>query len=119
MIITIHRIYDIPVAVPEEVDKPFATVQDILDLMADVHYRGARKIILRKDQLVPAFYDLKSGLAGEILQKFSNYYMQLAIVGNFSSLRSKALQDFIRECNRGKQVFFAENSDEAVKFLTR
>lgn len=95
MIITTHRINDIPVAVPEEIEKPFGTVQEILDLMADVHYRGVRKIILRKDQLVPAFYDLKSGLAGEILQKFSDYYMQLAIIGDFSTFRSKALREFI------------------------
>ncbi|MDD3716690.1 MAG: DUF4180 domain-containing protein [Candidatus Marinimicrobia bacterium] len=119
MIITTHRINDIPVAVPEEVEKPFGTVQEILDLMADVHYRGARKIILRKEQLTPAFFDLKTGFAGEVLQKFANYYMQLAIIGDFSQIRSKSLQDFIRESNKGKQVFFVGNTQEAIQYLTR
>jgi hypothetical protein len=117
--IIIRRIHDVPIAIPEHIDHRIESVQDMLDLMADIHYRGARKLMIHRDQLHPDFFDLSSGLAGEILQKFSNYYMQLAIVGKNSMGKSKSFNDFVRECNAGQQVFFAENTDEAIKYLTR
>jgi hypothetical protein len=59
-------------------------VQDALDLMADCDYRGARNIIIYKKNIIPGFFDLKTGIAGEILQKFSNYHVKLAIIGDLS-----------------------------------
>ncbi|WP_083996437.1 DUF4180 domain-containing protein [Desulfosporosinus acididurans] len=52
------------------------------------------------------FFDLKTKLAGEILQKFVNYHVRIAIVGDFSGYKSKSLKDFIYESNNGKDVFF-------------
>ncbi len=49
------------------------SVQDALDLMANCGYQGANRIIVHERHLTPAFFDLKTGVAGEILQKFSNY----------------------------------------------
>ena len=45
--------------------------QDALNLMADCNYHGSYKIILREENFIADFFDLKSGIAGEILQKFS------------------------------------------------
>jgi hypothetical protein len=67
--------------------------------------------------LHPDFFDLKSGLAGEILQKFSNYRVKLALAGDFSEIRSKSLKDFIRECNRGKTIFFVNSINDALSRL--
>jgi len=64
------------------------------------------------------FFDLKTGLAGEILQKFSNYRVKLAIVGDFEEVKSKSLRDFIRESNRGRTVNFVNSVEEAVERLT-
>lgn len=41
---------------------------------------GAEGLILSEADLAPEFFDLKSGLAGEVLQKFVNYKMRVAIV---------------------------------------
>lgn len=41
---------------------------------------GATGLILTEADLAPAFFDLRSGLAGEFLQKFTNYRMRVAIV---------------------------------------
>ncbi len=65
--------------------------QDALDLMADCGYHGASRIIVYEHNLNPAFFDLKTRLAGEILQKFSNYRVRLAVVGDFSKYNSKSL----------------------------
>lgn len=92
---------------------------DALDLMAESRYLDAGKMIIRENQITPSFFDLKTRLAGDILQKFSNYRMQLAIIGDFSKYRSKSFQDFLRECNRGNRIFFPENLDDAIEKLGR
>lgn len=112
-----HEIENFIVA--ELTDEPvvFTEVQDILDVMADAGTNGCFKIILKEENLHPDFFKLHTGLAGEILQKFSTYNVQLAIVGDFSKYRSKSLQDFIRESNRGNRIFFVSGHDEAIKKL--
>ena len=60
-----------------------------------------------------------SGLAGEILQKFVNYRLKVAIVGDYSRYTSKPLHDFIRESNRGRDVFFVSTIEDAVELLTK
>ena len=90
---------------------------DILDIMGEVGYQGYAKLILHAADLSAEFFDLRTGLAGEVLQKFSNYRMQLAIVGDFSHLKSRSWRDFIRESNRGRTVSFLPTLEEALSLL--
>ncbi len=92
---------------------------DMLDIMAEVFFSGCDMMTIRKELLPDGFFSLKTGLAGEILQKFSNYSMRLAIVGDFSNIGSKSLADFIYECNKGKQVFFKNTEEEAIEVLLK
>ena len=92
-------------------------VQDALDLMADCDYQGARSIIIGKENITPDFFNLKTGLAGEILQKFSTYNVRLAIIGDFSEYDSKSLRDFIFESNKGGRILFLTDMDKAIKML--
>jgi hypothetical protein len=87
--------------------------------MAESRYLDAGKMIIRENQITPSFFDLKTGLAGDILQKFSNYRMQLALIGSFSKYKSKSFQDFIRECNKGNRIFFLENQKAAITKLSQ
>jgi len=82
-------------------------VQSALDLMATVqHETSCNRMALNKSVIIEDFFQLSTGLAGEILQKFSNYQMKIAIIGDFSQYSSKPLKDFIYESNRGRNVFF-------------
>ncbi len=92
-------------------------VQDVLDLMAESGSLGCRSIIISKKNFDERFFDLKTGIAGEILQKFSNYRVRLAITGDFTVYKSKSLQDFIRECNRVGFIIFCDNVNSAIKKL--
>lgn len=94
-------------------------VQDILDLMGDAGFNDCNRLILREENLHPDFFRLHTGLAGEILQKFSTYSFKLAIIGDFSKYKSKSLQDFIRESNKGNRIFFVKNIDEALNRLSK
>lgn len=92
-------------------------VDSAIDLIGNVYYLGYDALVLQYEQLNPAFFDLKTKLAGEVLQKFSSYRLRLAIVGDWTHVTSKSLQDFIRESNAGKLVFFASSTDEALQKL--
>lgn len=94
-----------------------AEVGDILDLIAEIGQHGCNAMIINESSLNKDFFDLKTRFAGEILQKFSNYRVQLAITGNFSKYPGKSLRDFIRECNRGNQIFFVASIPEALNRL--
>jgi len=93
-------------------------VQDALDLISDLGINDCNRIIIKESNLHVDFFHLKTKLAGDILQKFSNYGVKLAIIGDFSRYRSTALQDFIRESNKGNLIFFVDNLDSALSRLS-
>jgi len=91
------------------------SVEDAVDLLGNASYSGASMVILHAVQLDPAFFALRTGLAGEILQKFSNYHMKLAIVGDYKHSESKSLRDFMYESNRLGHILFVESLAEALE----
>lgn len=94
------------------------STNDALDLLADAnHLYDCQKLLIPKDCVSEEFFDLKTGLAGEILQKFTNYGVRVAFVGDFSGYQSKSLRDFIRESNQRKQVMFLEDKEAALSAL--
>ena len=40
------------------------------------------------------------------------------IVGDFSIYTSKSLKDFIYECNKGRNIFFTSDVEQAIKRLS-
>ena len=100
-------------------DLAIANVQDALDIIANSGYQGALHIMLSQSVIHADFFDLKTGLAGEVLQKFSNYQSYLAIVGDFSRYNSNSLSDFISESNRVGRINFVTTEAEAVQVLTK
>ena len=90
---------------------------DILDMIAEIGQNGCDSLIINDSAINQDFFDLKTGFAGEILQKFSNYRVRLAITGDFSMYPGKSLRDFIRECNRGNLIFFVSSAEEALARL--
>ncbi|MEZ5070814.1 MAG: DUF4180 domain-containing protein [Bacteroidales bacterium] len=89
--------------------------QDALDLMANVQYlHDSNHILVHHHQLGEEFFDLKSGLAGAVLQKFSNYRVRLTIVADLSAQNSKSLRDFVRESNRTGHIRFVSSLEEAL-----
>lgn len=80
----------------------------------------ARWVAVPVERLDPAFFQLSTRVAGEIVQKFVTYRMGLAVVGDISrhTEESNALRDFVRECNRGTQTWFVEDLDALGARLT-
>jgi hypothetical protein len=87
--------------------------QDLLDLIPEAFAQKASVLVVPVPRLDPAFFQLRSGLAGEFVQKIVNYQLKLVIVGDISAqvAASEALRDFVREANRGNSVFFVPHLD--------
>ena len=100
-------------------DEPIITdPQSALDLAMTVKYEtGCTNIAINKEAIVGDFFVLSSRLAGEVLQKFTNYGVRLAIFGDFSKYTSKPLKDFIYESNKGKSFYFQPDRSSAVDKL--
>lgn len=88
--------------------------EDALNLMMNCLYSDADKLILYQENISPSFFNLRTKLAGDILQKFSTYQASLAIVGDFTIYKSKSLNDFIRESNRMRRINFVATREEAL-----
>lgn len=93
--------------------------EEALQLMVDLYYQDYDKVILHEKNITPGFFDLRSGIAGEILQKFSTYRVRLAIIGDFDKYPGKSLKDFIYESNKGKQVNFLSSVELAIDRLSK
>lgn len=94
--------------------------QSALDLAISVQYDcDSNRIVVGKHNLSDDFFNLGTGLAGAVLQKFINYHIKFAVVSDFSNIESKALRDFIFECNRGRDFFFVATEEEAIAKLSK
>lgn len=107
------------ITVVQSQDIVFHTAEDAAELLMNCLYQDSDSIIVYKYNLPPAFFDLKTKLAGDILQKFSTYNGRLAIIGDFSKYESKSLQDFIYESNKQGRINFVASLEEAQAALSR
>lgn len=118
MKIETHNINDTNIAEVISEVNVINKVEDGIDLLGNLYYQGFDRIIIYEKNITPEFFDLKTGIAGEILQKFSNYRVQLAIVGDFSKYNSKSLNNFIYESNKGRLINFVSTLSEALGVLS-
>jgi fructokinase len=95
-------------------DGPPVGATTVLDLVGDALGRAAEWIVLPVARLDPDFFSLRSGVAGDVVQKLANYRLRLAVLGDIASLTdaSTALRDWVREANRGSTVWFVADLDE-------
>lgn len=106
------------IAVVTGEEKVITDTQSALDLAITVRYdTGADRIAIDKKLICEDFFILSTGVAGEILQKYINYQIKMAIYGDFSRYTSKPLHDFIYESNQGKDFFFVDTREEALRRL--
>ena len=78
---------------------------------------GAGSVLLDEDSLTADFFNLSTGLAGELLHKLGNYRIRLAGVVPDPSVHSNRFQEFLRETNDGEQFRFFATRSEAIRWL--
>ncbi len=87
---------------------------DADDLLSLALSADAERFVVPVQRIDESFFDLRSGSAGRIVQKFVTYGVQLVILGNISGWtgRSRAFRDFVFEANSGRSLWFVD--DEAA-----
>jgi hypothetical protein len=95
------------------------TERQAMDLIADAHGRGAELLVLPVERLPGEFFQLRTGVAGGIVQKFVTYQLRVAILGDISRYvaRSETFAGFVAETNRGRQLWFTADTEELATRL--
>jgi hypothetical protein len=69
---------------------------------------GAEGLILTEDDVSPEFFNLRSGLAGELFQKLTNYQVKLALV----------LQNTTSYGERFSELAFEHRTHSVIRFFS-
>ena len=91
-----------------------AAERDVSDLLGAAWSARADWVAAPVPRLDRSFFQLRSGLAGAVLQKLANYRMPLAIVGDVSghARASRAFHDLVVEADQGEQLWFVADLAE-------
>ncbi|CAI1954330.1 TPA: DUF4180 domain-containing protein [Serratia marcescens] len=116
----VRQIHDLRLVVFAEAGPPLKDENDVSLFIAPAFEHDAGMIALPVNRLDAAFFQLRSGIAGAVLQKFINYRLRVALRGDDITSwlgQSNALQDFVREANRSEQVWFLPSLAELEQRL--
>jgi Domain of unknown function (DUF4180) len=100
---------------------PLRTEQDALDIIGPAMYGAADIAVIPVERMDQTVFDLSTRALGEFVQKFANYRLPVAFLGDLAAhaARSSPLADFVRESNRGTQVWFLADRRELDDRLDR
>ena len=91
------------------------TVRDIPAALSASVERGG--LMLDENHLGADFFDLRTGLAGEVLQKFTNYRARLAIVVADASAYGGRFRELVHEHRMHATVRFFSSGQLARQWL--
>lgn len=93
---------------------------DVGAFLGDAWAADATMVAIPVANIAPEFFELRSGVLGAVVQKFVNYQLRLAIVGDVSAYvdGSNAFRDYVREANTGRDIWFVADMDELNERLT-
>jgi hypothetical protein len=78
---------------------------------------GADSLLLDEPSLPDEFFDLSSGLAGELLHRLSICQMRMAAVVTDLASCSSHFQAFVSEAKKGEQFRFFSTRQAAIEWL--
>ena len=84
------------------------------DIIGDSYACHPAVVAIPVERLSADFLTLSNRVAGNVIQKFVNYGVAVAFLGDVSEAvaASNALRDFVRESNRGRHVWFVADLAE-------
>ncbi len=100
-----------------ELTGPVSSLQDALDIVSSSYENNANKVLLRAEQLPPAFFELQTRFAGEFIQKLVNYRFHIAGVFEEDEALSERFREYVGEARRGRQFRSFTLENEAIAWL--
>ena len=90
---------------------------DILDIISTSLENSNYYVALHYEGISNEFFNLKSGFAGEVLQKFVNYGVRAAIIINNEEGLEIRFKEMLSEANKGNQYGFFRDISEAEEWF--
>jgi hypothetical protein len=91
------------------------SAKDITDAIAAC--MGADGLILSEDVLAPEFFELRTGLAGELFQKFMNYKVRVAFILPNPAAHGTRFSELAYEHSSHDMIRFVRSKDDAITWL--
>ncbi|MEY4531242.1 MAG: hypothetical protein RLZZ156_1963 [Deinococcota bacterium] len=91
------------------------TFEDVINAIGQCYCMD--RLLLTETDLSPNFFDLSSGLAGELFQKCTNYRLQLAVVVKDLSIYSPRVAELTFEHQTHKSIRFFDTQEKALAWL--
>ena len=91
--------------------------REALDLVAVCVENGSDRLMLHAENLTENFYRLRTGLAGDILQKFVNYRIRVAAILPLELINQGHFWEMVLETNRGNQFRVFQSHGQAEQWL--
>ncbi|MCT2194773.1 DUF4180 domain-containing protein [Paenibacillus sp. p3-SID1389] len=105
------------IVVVTSAEPPITTGQDAIRLIEACIEHNAGRLIVYAEALSEDFFNLRTGLAGEILQKFVNFSLRTALVVADGSLIKGRMKDLLAESHRGNTLRVFASQAEAENWL--
>lgn len=112
---------DVSLAVCAADGPSLARDTDATGLLGELWDQDVDMIVIPMARFADDFFVLSTRVAGEIIQKFVNYRMRVAVLGDMAEhvARSEAMASFVRESNRGTHLWFLPTLDDLTERLNR
>jgi len=96
--------------------RPFDISSHVNALISEAWSANAPTVAIPIECLPEEFFQLRSGLAVAMSQKLVNYRITVAFVGDIDGRLgdSAPFADFIRDCNRGRWIWFVDSMKTLV-----
>jgi hypothetical protein len=101
-----------------ECAEPISRIDEAIDLVAACAEERCNRVLLDGASLPEAFFDLRSGFAGEFVQKMQNYRVRVAVVLPPDDRHSERFQEFVREARRGTNFRTFDDRTTAESWLS-
>jgi PadR family transcriptional regulator, regulatory protein AphA len=98
-------------------EKQICTEQDALDIVAACWENNAYHLMLHDEVICDDFFNLRTGLAGNVMQKFVNYNIKAAVVITSEHRIKGKFKEMISEANKGNVFRSFKNVGEAENWL--
>jgi DNA-binding PadR family transcriptional regulator len=93
--------------------------KEALELVAICGEHNTRRLMLHQENLPDEFFQLRTGIAGDILQKLTNYRIKTAAIISPELVDQGRFREMALEANRGQSFRIFDNVKEAEEWLIK
>lgn len=98
-------------------DIPLSEERDALDFISICMEHNTGLIIIHQEVLSEDFFNLRTGLAGGVLQKFMNYHIKVAVIINSEEKITGRFREVVIETNKGNDFRVYKSVAEAENWI--